>query len=58
MFYIKILNQLPYEESNLAIPNLITELNQRALVQYHQAEVRRLHQRIREDYYLERHSFT
>jgi hypothetical protein len=55
MLYIDILNQPPREESNPVIPYPTTELEQKSPNHYHQMAVRKVHQRIRENYSLERH---
>lgn len=57
MFYIYILNQPAYRESNSEIPGLTIAIDQNSLVQRHQRQVKEMHRRIRENYYLDRRFF-
>jgi hypothetical protein len=53
MFYIHILNQPAYRESNSEILDSNIAVDQNSLVQYHQWQIKEMHRRIRENYFLE-----
>jgi hypothetical protein len=55
VFYINILNQPPQERQNPEIPGSTTEVEQKNLAQHRREKLRKIHQRIRENYRLERH---
>lgn len=56
MFYIHILSQPPYNSSK-PDPDLVIDLEAKSRVQYHQAEVEKIRQRIKEKYHLEQRFF-
>lgn len=57
MFYIHILRYLPYEGSSPEIPGSTINLEQKPQVQAHQAAVKAIHRKTRENYFLERRLF-
>jgi hypothetical protein len=56
LLYIRVLNQLPYRESNSDRPDSTGEVDRNTLARHHQKQMRDL-QRTKENYYLERCSF-
>ena len=57
MFYIHILNQPAYRESNSETPDSNIAIDRNSLVQHHQRQVKEMNRRIKENYYLERRVF-
>jgi hypothetical protein len=56
MFYIHILGQPPSRKSNSSVPQF-TQKQEPAVVRRQQMELRKIHQRMKETYHLERRGF-
>lgn len=58
MFYIHIQPQPPHPESNYLIPGLTKKSDQEVLIQHQQRQLKKMQQRTRQNYHLERRLFV